>query len=55
MYLAVWILFLIAGLLVGGAYAAYQAESRLWTFIGGALAAISFGAAVAWLISEMGK
>ena len=55
MFLAVWILFLVAGLLLGGAWAAYQAESNFWTVVAGLLATISAAAAVAWLISEMGQ
>ncbi len=54
MFLAVWILFLIAGLLIGGAWAAYQAGSRLWTAVAGVLAVVSLAAALSWLVSEMG-
>lgn len=49
----VWILFLIAGLLAGGAWAAYQNDSKFWTIIAGFLASISFAASVAWMVSEM--
>lgn len=45
------VMFLVAGLLVGGAYAAYQAANKLAFWGLAALAIISLAAAVAWLIS----
>lgn len=54
MFLAVWILFLIAGLLAGGAWTAYQQGAKFWTAVAAALATITFAAAIAWLISQMG-
>ena len=62
----VYLLFAVAGLLVGGAWSAYQAENRAMTYIaafalplalagiGAAIgAAIAFTAAVLWMIGEM--
>lgn len=54
MFLAVWILFLVAGLLAGGAWAAYQAQEKFWTVVATLLATVSFGAAIAWMVSQMG-
>ncbi|MDY3127638.1 MAG: hypothetical protein SOW59_05845 [Corynebacterium sp.] len=53
MHLLVWIMFLIAGLFVGGAWAAYQHKSRLWTFIAGCLAVAATAMALVWMIGEM--
>ncbi|WP_347307238.1 hypothetical protein [Corynebacterium sp. SA-MJD20WY100] len=53
MFFMVWILFLIAGLLAGGAWAAYQNGSKFWTIIASFLAAIAFAASVAWMIPQM--
>ena len=46
----VLVLFLVAGLLVGGAWAAYQNGSVLMTVVAGALAAISVTAALVWFL-----
>lgn len=46
MNVMVLVLFLVAGLLVGGAWAAYQNGSVLMTVVAGALAAISVTAAL---------
>ena len=43
----------VAGLLVGGAWSAYQAENRAMTYIAAIGAAIAFTAAVLWMIGEM--
>lgn len=50
----VYLLFVIAGLLVGGTWAAYQAENRVMTFIGALAAAVAFAAALLWLLGEVG-
>ncbi|WP_311520586.1 hypothetical protein [uncultured Corynebacterium sp.] len=50
MNVMVLVLFLVAGLLVGGAWAAYQNGSVLMTVIAGALAAISVTAALVWFL-----
>ncbi|WP_165010120.1 hypothetical protein [Corynebacterium lizhenjunii] len=50
----VMILFLLAGLLVGGAWAAYQNGAKYWTLIAGILATVTLGAAVAWMVSASG-
>lgn len=55
MHIMIWILFLFAGLLVGGAWSAYQNGSKFWTIVAGLLAAVSTAAALAWLVGEMGK
>ena len=46
----VYLLFAVAGLLVGGAWSAYQAENRAMTYIAAIGAAIAFTAAVLWMI-----
>ncbi len=50
MNLLVLILFLVTGLLVGGAWAAYQNGSVLMTVVAGALAEVSAIAALAWML-----
>lgn len=49
MNIFVLFLFLVAGLLIGGAWSAYQNDSKLMTVVAGVLAAITIAAAVAWL------
>lgn len=53
-YWLVWGLFLIAGLLVGGVWSAYQNSSRALTVIMAVLAAVATLAAVLMLIGGMG-
>lgn len=53
MHIMVWILFLIAGMLVGGAWTAYRNESVWWTIVASVLAVAALGASLAWLVSEM--
>ncbi|APT92269.1 membrane protein [Corynebacterium phocae] len=55
MFLGVWVLFLLAGLLVGGAWAGYQNEQKGLTVMAAILATVTFAAAIAWMISEMGS
>lgn len=52
-YAFVYILFIIAGLLVGGAWSAYQAGSKKATYGLAILSAIALAAALMWLIGEM--
>ncbi|MBP2332306.1 hypothetical protein ACLB3A_10220 [Corynebacterium freneyi] len=47
-------LFILAGLLVGGAWSAYQAGSRVGTIVLGFLAVLALAGAILWLIGEMG-
>ncbi|MBN9643612.1 hypothetical protein ACFSSC_11560 [Corynebacterium mendelii] len=49
----IYLLFIVAGFLVGGAWAAWQARNRLWTVITAALAVVACGIALNWLIGEM--
>ena len=46
-------LFILAGLLVGGAWSAYQAGSRVGTVVLGLLAVLATAGAVLWLVGEM--
>ncbi|MDK8763044.1 hypothetical protein ACUY2X_06320 [Corynebacterium minutissimum] len=50
MNIIVLILFLVAGVLLGGAWSAYQNDSKLLTVVAGVLAAITVAAALAWLL-----
>lgn len=53
-YLPVWILFLIAGLLVGGAWSAYQGSSKAATVLMAVLAGLATAAALVILLGEIG-
>lgn len=50
MNIIVLILFLVAGVLLGGAWSAYQNDSKLLTVVASVLAAITVAAALAWLL-----
>lgn len=50
---SVYMLFILAGLLVGGAWSAYQAENRKATYGLAILAAIILGGALIVLLGEM--
>ena len=50
MNILVLVLFLVAGLLVGGAWSAYQTGSQFMTVVAGVLAAVTVAAALAWLL-----
>lgn len=50
MNIVVLILFIVAGVLIGGAWSAYQNDSKLLTVVAGVLAAITVAAALAWLL-----
>lgn len=49
----VYVLFILAGLLVGGAWSAYQAENRRATYGMAVIAAIALAGALLKLIGEM--
>ena len=49
----IYLLFIVAGFLVGGAWAAWQARNRLWTIITAVLAVAACAVAIQWLIGEM--
>ncbi|APT94724.1 membrane protein [Corynebacterium stationis] len=53
MYLAVILMFMVAGMLVGGAWSAYKQGSKFWTVMAAVLALAAAGAAIAWMIGEM--
>ena len=52
-YAFVYILFILAGLLVGGAWSAYQAANRRATYGLAVIAAVAIIAALYMLIGEM--
>lgn len=52
-YWLVYLLFIIAGMLVGGAWSAYKAANRIATYVLSAGAALALAAALMWLIGEM--
>ena len=49
------ILFLVAGLLLGGAWSAYQQGSKFFTLVAAVLGAVSAAAALAWMFGVMGQ
>lgn len=49
----VYLLFIAAGLLVGGAWSAYQSGSRPLTIFLALCAAVAFAGAVFWLMGAM--
>lgn len=49
----IYLLFLVAGLLVGGTWSAYQNGSRILTVVLALIAAVAFAAAVLWMIGAM--
>ncbi|MGP5495699.1 hypothetical protein [Corynebacterium flavescens] len=53
MNVMILILFLLAGLLVGGTYSAYQAGSRFFSIVAGLLAVVSLAAALMWMVGKM--
>lgn len=53
-YWLVYLLFMIAGLLVGAGYSAYKAEKKGLTIGLGVLAVIALAGAVLWMIGELG-
>ncbi|MEJ5997058.1 hypothetical protein [Corynebacterium sp. H130] len=52
-YAFVYVLFIVAGLLVGGAWSAYQAENRKATYALAVTSALALAAAVMFLMGEM--
>ncbi|NMF31044.1 hypothetical protein HF851_01980 [Corynebacterium ammoniagenes] len=53
MYLVIIVMFLIAGMLVGGAWTAYKQGSKFWTFMAAVLALAAMATAIVWMIGEM--
>lgn len=49
----VLILFIVAGLLVGGTWSAYQNSNKFFTVVMAVLAAVTLTAAVLWMIGVM--
>ncbi|AMO90024.1 hypothetical protein QP414_02625 [Corynebacterium simulans] len=49
------VLFLVAGLLFGGAWSAYQQGSKFFTIVAAVLGAVSIAAALAWMFGVMGQ
>lgn len=49
----VYLLFLVAGLMVGGTWSMYQAENKLLTIVFAMIAAVAFLGAILWLIGVM--
>lgn len=52
--LGTYFLFIVAGVLVGGAWSLYKAGSRVGTLVVGLLAVIALAGAVLWLLGVMG-
>lgn len=52
-YWLVYALFIVAGLLAGGVYSAYQAGSKRLTYLLAALCVVALCAGLAWMIGEM--
>ena len=50
----IYLLFMVAGLLVGGAISACRAEQKVLTIVLGVLALIGFVGGVLWMIGELG-
>jgi len=46
-------MFLVAGMLVGGAWTAYKQGSKFWTVMAAVLALAATAAAIAWMMGEM--
>lgn len=53
MNLVVLLMFLVAGMLVGGAWTAYKQGSKFWTFVAAVLALAATATAIAWMTGEM--
>lgn len=54
MYMLVWIMFLVAGMALGGAWTAYKNDSKLWTIIAALVGVVATVTALSWLVAEMG-
>lgn len=50
----VWGLFIVAGLLVGGVWSAYQSGNKVATIVIAVIAAVTLVGAFMWLFGEMG-
>lgn len=55
MQFMILILFLVAGLLVGGAWSAYQQGSKFFTVVAALLAVITAAAPIAWMVGGFSK
>ncbi|MBK4137649.1 hypothetical protein GWO53_05820 [Corynebacterium macginleyi] len=55
MQFMILVLFLLAGLLVGGAWSAYQQDSKFLTVVAALLAVITVVAAIAWMVGGFSK
>ena len=55
MHFMILVLFLVAGMLVGGAWSAYQQGSKAMTVVASLLAAITVVAAISWMVGAFGK
>lgn len=51
---ATYLLFIVAGVLVGGTYSVYKAGSRRGTLVMGVLAVIALAGAILWLTGALG-
>lgn len=55
MHVMILVLFLVAGMLVGGAWSAYQQGAKAMTVVASLLAAITVVAAISWMVGAFGK
>ena len=55
MHVMILVVFLVAGMLVGGAWTAYQQGSKAMTVVASLLAAITVVAAISWMVGAFGK
>ena len=53
MHFMILVLFLVAGMLVGGAWSAYQQGSKAMTVVASLLAAITVVAAISWMVGAL--
>ena len=53
MHVMILVLFLVAGMLVGGAWSAYQQGSKAMTVVASLLAAITVVAAISWMVGAV--
>ncbi|AKK09171.1 hypothetical protein HCH15_09815 [Corynebacterium testudinoris] len=49
----IYLLFIVAGLLVGGVWSAYQAGNKLLTIVLAVFAAVALTGAVLWMLGAM--
>ena len=53
MFLFIWLLFLLAGVFVGGAWSGYQHDNKVLTIACGLLAVVTLAASITWMVAEM--